>query len=184
MAKSYRNNQFRKTVTWVQQEHPIGVCPIKIQHVLQKDDWGCAIAVMAMVTNRTYQETKEFFADIPEGRLMPHLQDAWLREQGYIVERKHRYESEGQWPPIPFSFVHTCEVQVKEESVHAHMVVMVQNGEVYDPLTTELRILTDYFQVFSVASINYPTIVREGSTVPSLTIGLPYPANKLESHSQ
>lgn len=127
-----------------------------MKHVLQKDEWGCVFATLAMLTGREYDEIKaevreRFPADSKAGAEHGiNYMDAWewLSEAGYFWQQRYMYHYRSipreDWPPAPWCELHYCEVVVTPTSPSSHAVVMLADGSVLDPLTTEPRRLTDY----------------------------------------
>lgn len=84
--------------------------------------------------------------------------DAYLQEHGYAVSRLLHFdrvrerERGGVWPPVPWTAVHLCEVVVPGARI-GHMVVMLGDGTVLDPLCPEPMRLSAYDTVHSVAAV-------------------------------
>lgn len=136
----------------------------KVEYVAQPNNYGCAIACLAMVLGYSYKEM-----------------EAWLEKEGLTAERRaqgisdfvyrdviyrhglgtvhfYRYDlllqkDREPWPPIPFAPVHICCVEV-EGGFH-HAVVMLQDGTILDPYKMQRRTLThpDYKGVAHVTGI-------------------------------
>lgn len=121
----------------------------------QEDAYGCGVAAMAMLTGRTYAEVKASFTnDFSGGGHSVFMWDQYLAEHGYGTARKYRYlygRERAVWPCEPFADVHLCLVHVVEGP--GHMVVLLRDGTVLDPLTPEPRRLSDYAGVSDIAAV-------------------------------
>lgn len=136
----------------------------KPRHVLAKDDCGCVVACLAMVTGQDYEAVARWLDDhnwpFREGGLYAHQEEQFLDEHGYVVRRRAmNHYADGKnnvlrspWPPAPFADVHLCTVAATEDGPH-HLVVMLRDGAVLDPATTEPRMLASYHKVFNVAAV-------------------------------
>jgi hypothetical protein len=150
-----------------------------IQYVKQEQSHGCAIAALAMILGRSYQdvlrdwpkrtEEQKWKDENGEDRTSIHTYhdfdaksggisfmcaDAYLAENGFAVLRKFKHRSwlrdeRSEWPPKPFGPLHLCDVVTSL----GHMVVMLGDGEVYDPWFGTGRSLSDYEAVHSVAAV-------------------------------
>ena len=131
--------------------------------VRQRDDWGCGIAVLAMITGRTYVQVRELL-DSQDG----HGHDGdWSRSgityisidrilfaEGFAVQRTYAgwAEMDGTpWPPEPWAPVHLS--QVVQPSGNGHWVVMDEDGKVLDPLRPGRHSLTDWEKINNVAGL-------------------------------
>lgn len=127
--------------------------------VRQEDVWGCTVAALAMLTGQTYATVKAelgFTFDQPGQGVAVHDCDQYLAEHGYAVARKYPFlygHKRAVWPVEPFSALHLCQVIVAEASPGAHMVVMLADGAVLDPLTPLPQRLTAYHRVHNVAAV-------------------------------
>jgi len=136
--------QLRKPIRWIGQE----------------ERWGCGCAAVAMITGQTYQQVKGFVERDFEPRGM--TSGDWqlvLAELGYACQTIHRVKQypwmNGErdvWPPTPWADVHLCEVVIPG-GAGTHMVVMLADGSVLDPLTDQPKHLSDYEQVYQVAAV-------------------------------
>lgn len=115
----------------------------------QEDSFGCGIACVAMITGQGYADVKAALPD-PEYLVKTGMPFRHLSDLGYVVDNP-RHEAT-TWPPEPFAELHLCEVHVGD-APHGHMVVMLGDGSVLDPLTTDGRRLTDYEAVYIVAAV-------------------------------
>jgi hypothetical protein len=137
---------------------------MNIRWVQQEDPYGCGIACIAMITGRSYAEAKASLPH-PEHLVRTGMPFKYLSDIGYVVDSP-TYEAK-TWPPEPFAGMHLCEVHVGD-APHGHMVVMLADGAVLDPLTTEPRTLRDYEAVYIVAAITPPTVDTAGG--PGVTV--------------
>ncbi len=131
---------------------------MSIKHVLQEDPMGCLVATFAMVLGITYEQAAEKMGGRPRYGHTYYC-DMWeqnLFDNGWAVQRRWCVTQPGNkkrevWPPLPWADLHECEVQTSM----IHSVLMLRDGTVLDPLTTEPRRLSDYERVYSVAAL-YP----------------------------
>ena len=134
---------------------------IRIQ---QKHSRGCGIAALAMLTGKSYEEVASYFDRIDFDKQGVHLRamDDYRVDHGYAIARKYmwlgyfiesRAPLRSPWPPVPFSDVHLCEVEVNENAPMYHFVVMLRDGSIVDPLFEDKKNLGDYFRVMNVAGI-------------------------------
>jgi hypothetical protein len=138
-----------------------------IQWIQQEDEMGCVLACLAMVMGRTYSQVKTDFVCF-DGRGLCH-EDAYeyLADNGFAVAKKfkgrnyvhppadkYNYDKEWrtEWPPAPFAEVHLCLVECHEKAP-AHMVVMLGDGRVLDPVSPQPRTLANYHRVCNVAGV-------------------------------
>ena len=139
--------------------------PVCVQRVNQEHAGGCGIAVLAMLTGKTYQQVASDFAQpLEDGQVLnlnhasPIIRDMdrYLAERGYAVCRlylRDLFQSRLPWPPKPFADVHLCFVKVSQGSRRIHAVVMLGDGTVLDPAYPEHYRLIDYYQVYHVAAV-------------------------------
>lgn len=118
----------------------------RVRWVRQEDAEGCALAILAMLTGRSYGEIKDTVNGWSEKG-----QD-WSRSgtSFYTVDRL--LVSEGWWmqkrytlwnlPIEPFAELHYA--SVRQPSGHHHFVVVLADGIVLDPLQEGERRLTDW----------------------------------------
>lgn len=129
-----------------------------MQWIKQEHARGCGVAAVAMILNKTYHEVHKDFLYVDDetgGRVREF--DAYLAQHGYAIARRYQWKHDGtkvdQWPPVPFAKVHFCEVVVSKDSPCAHLVVMLEDGKVLDPLCSETKLLTDYHDIYHVAAV-------------------------------
>lgn len=130
-----------------------------MKHVMQKHKRGCSLASLAMLTGIDYDEILAYFPiDFNEQGIYEQCLDNYLVDHGFALSRKHKYPKFGKqrepWPPLPFADMHLCNVKVNQDSPVTHFVIMLGNGDCFDPLTTDIKHLSDYFEVNNVAGIH------------------------------
>lgn len=81
-----------------------------------------------------------------------------LFNEGFAVQRIWQHDASAgseraPWPPEPWADLHWCEVEVSPTAPGSHMVVMLADGTVLDPLTPNLKRLSDYHRVIHVAGV-------------------------------
>lgn len=132
---------------------------MKINWVQQLDDAGCGIAVCAMLTNQSYEQTKTEMVNIYHGGLDIEHIDAYLSEKGYFVRRFYKLNSVTEeirqdWPAFP-SKICIASVIASSESDKVHYVLVI-NGIVYDPATVTIKNLNEYVKVIWIAGVIKP----------------------------
>jgi outer membrane murein-binding lipoprotein Lpp len=111
-----------------------------------------------MVLGISYEEACEKLGG-ETGRSHSYYCDVWdqtISENGWAVQRKWGTMQPGNqkrdpWPLAPWADLHECEVKTSM----IHSVLLLANGTVMDPLTTEPKRLSDYSEVLSMAAL-YP----------------------------
>ena len=140
-----------------------------IQWIPQEHKHGCAIATLAMVSGKTYQEVYAWFVhhykrqysnaepelfDIDKiNGLGPHQRDMFLVENGFAHATKYNHlcnEKREVWPVEPWADVHICSV---DNEVMSHSIVLLRGGSVLDPLTPYVKVLRDYLKVNSITAV-------------------------------
>ena len=127
--------------------------------VRQEDDWGCGIAVLAMLTDRSYIEAKALVMADPRraghdwslhGLYWTDI-DRHLIDEGWWMQRWYSGWNLPVWPPTPFADRHFA--QVRQPSGNSHFVAVTANGVALDPLVNEPRRLSDWLQVDNVTGL-------------------------------
>lgn len=134
--------------------------------VLQKHDYGCGIASLAMLTGDTYDGIRAWILDHWQNQIMGHeSNDSWLTksgvtgpvldwflaQHGYVWRKVYSGWRPDPWPPAPFAPVHVA--QVVQPSGMAHFVVVTETGDVLDPASGAPRSLTDWQQINYVQGV-------------------------------
>lgn len=121
---------------------------------MQEEPNGCGIAALAMLLGLTYAEARaEVAARLSQhGGVSVFLLDQTLALHGYAVARRFSHNST-PWPPRPFAAAHLCLVRVTHAAPVDHWVVMLDSGDVLDPLLGYPVDLTYYARVDSVAAV-------------------------------
>lgn len=108
-----------------------------IRHVRQEHPGGCLIAVVAMITGRTYREALQSIGDPHDGLSFHTWQDA-LIEHGFAWQTAFRYCQLGAggprepWPLPLWAEAHICAVDAGRGD-GSHCVVVLRDGAVLDP---------------------------------------------------
>lgn len=129
---------------------------MNIRWVRQEEQYGCVIASLAMITGKTYQEVRQAFTGMEQGRGTDWTaMQAYLADLGYAVQWRFAYcgytnQKYTDWPPKAWADVHICTV---ETALGGHSVIMLQDGSVLDPATPEVKRLTDYQRVMNLAAV-------------------------------
>lgn len=130
--------------------NPMHAAEIKI--VPQEDESGCGLAVLAMLTGRTYKDVRAEFPERDFHSSGLGISDIWryLWDRGYYL--RVVYENPGgEWPPPPFAAVHFAQVQ--NEAGNSHAVYMDARGTVADPLASGNTKLSDWPVVNQVVGV-------------------------------
>lgn len=134
-----------------------------VTYVAQPNGYGCAIACVAMIVGKTYDEMEAWFLEqgLPRERMVQGSHDGIWREaidrHGFVYVQRYRCDpflnrcDRPDWP-VPFAPVHVCCTRVAAGS---HAVVMLGNGSVLDPFKRERTSLThpDYLEVSQVVGV-------------------------------
>lgn len=135
-----------------------------IEYVAQPNGYGCAIACVAMIVGKAYDEMEAWLLSqgLPRDRMEQGIHEGIYLEAldrlGYVYARRYRCDSfhnrcdRPVWPPEPFAPIHMCSADVP--SGH-HAFVMLADGAVLDPFKRERTAIThpDYRQVDQVIGI-------------------------------
>jgi hypothetical protein len=107
--------------------------------VLQQDDYGCAIACIAMVTGRTYEDVKQDWrTDVSREGIVTKDILNYLGDCGFSVIYKKitHYDHKGFGRDEmlrPFAPVHLLSARHYFDSANSHLVVMDADGGIYCP---------------------------------------------------
>ncbi len=125
-----------------------------MRRVEQQEGNGCAIAVLAMLTGRTYEQVRADFVDIPVSDFAMQM---WLAEHGWATAMKYPHympqkRDRDVWPPAPFAGLHFVTVSIP---AGFHSVVMLGSGRVIDPAPSRegRYTLADYEKVMHVGGV-------------------------------
>ena len=126
-------------------------------HVLQQDRVGCVIACLAMVLNTTYDEVRKDLGVPKNGGFTHYVWQEYLSMNGYAYQFYFRYNpitntEHKDWPMMPWADVHFCSVDAGKGD-GSHLVVMLKDGTVYDPISPNTKKLSDYFSVGYMAGL-------------------------------
>lgn len=135
-----------------------------IRYVAQPNGYGCAIACVAMIVGKSYQEMEDWFVaqGLKRDRMVQGIHsyiffDALDRHGFSHVERWMNdpianAPRAGEWPPAPFAPVHICGANVAGGH---HAFLMLADGTILDPYKRERDSLRhpDYLSVDSVAGV-------------------------------
>ena len=129
--------------------------------IKQEHKNGCGAASLAMITGVSYADVIKHFStiDFDKDGLIFDALIAFLVDNGFAVAPKFKYFSvvnspgRNPWPPEPFADIHFCNVLVYEKSPMSHIVVMLKDGTILDPLIDNISKISDYFKVYNVTGI-------------------------------
>jgi hypothetical protein len=128
-----------------------------VKYIPQEDIHGCGIAVLAMLTGKSYQDVRaEFQPRYIEKGMTEWSMNAYLAEHGYAVAHKYPHympqlKHRDVWPPEPFAPMHYC-CMLTPNNTH-HYVVMLADGSIVDPATSKTQAYKDYTSVQNVAGV-------------------------------
>lgn len=137
----------------------------EITYVAQPNGYGCAIACVAMIVGKTYDEMEAWFVEqgLNRERMEKGIYDVLyfeaLDRHGFSYVNRYvgcpflnTREPRPGWPPSPFSPIHICCADVAAGS---HAVVMLADGSVLDPYKRERTSLVhpDYQKITRVVGI-------------------------------
>lgn len=132
---------------------------MKIRYVPQKDDYGCAVACMAMVTGIPYDKVAaDFHADVKREGIHPDKTRDFLLEHGFsgievIPARFNNVPVTNKRVGKPFAEVHVLAVQPRADSDLNHAIVMDKRGRVYDPDNPKRKDLSHYYCIVRVLGL-------------------------------
>lgn len=111
----------------------------KFKFVKQEDESGCAIACMAMILGKTYEEiVKSFYNDFKKQGIEIKWVIDYLSANGVTVIRKGHYgyndrEENNKRMIKPFADIHYISFQQFVDIEHNHAVIMLTNGKIICP---------------------------------------------------
>lgn len=137
-----------------------------MKYIAQREDWDCAVAGLAMATDRGYDYCRTILEPLAfqrEGKLTglneEHIVD-FLANHGYAYQkRSNMLLAEGGklvkrnwWPLQPWAPMHVAQV---EATAGWHFVAMDAAGVVHDPFNEKRHTLTheDYKRVAWIMGI-------------------------------
>lgn len=137
---------------------------MKISYVAQPNAYGCAIACVAMIVGKTYDEMETWFleAGLTRSRMEKGLWNGIYYEalwrHGFLIKERWRNDpilngpGVWGWPPEPFAPAHICCAEVQAGS---HAFVMLADGTVLDPFKLERTTIRhpDYREISSVTGV-------------------------------
>lgn len=133
-------------------------------YVAQPNGYGCAIACVAMIAGKTYDEMESWILDqdLPRTRMEQGIHEGIYLEAldrlGFVYARRWRCDpfvnrcERPVWPPDPFAPIHLCTADV---AVGHHAFVMLGDGSVLDPFKRERTTIAhpDYLKVDQVIGV-------------------------------
>jgi len=130
----------------------------EVKAVQQGDRFGCAVACLATVLGRSYEDVRSEIGDVGRG-LTSDVWAEFLALQGYAVQHAYRTDQltnqpRSAWPPRPWAPVHLCLVDAGGPG--GHLVVMLGDGTVLDPAKRSGPWkLEDYPSVMAITGLFY-----------------------------
>lgn len=110
----------------------------KFKFVKQEEECGCAIACMAMILGKSYEEiVKSFYNDFNKQGIKIEPVIEYLSGEVDVVRKKHwgysdRKESNKRMI-IPFADIHYISFQQFVDSEINHAIIMLKNGKIICP---------------------------------------------------
>lgn len=136
---------------------------MSLRYVAQPNVYGCAIACVAMVVGKTYDEMEAWLAEqgLTTARRERGLHDGiWLEalaRHGLAYSQRYRCDpmtnaQRKHWPPDPFAPVHIVSARV---AAGQHAIVWLASGSVLDPYRRERVTLadSDYLEISQVVGL-------------------------------
>lgn len=135
-----------------------------IRYVAQPNGYGCAIACVAMIVDKTYDEMETWLLDhgLARSRMALGVHEAiWteaLARHGFSYVNRWRCDpfhnrcDRPVWPPSPFAPVH---IFCADVPAGHHAAVMLGDGAVLDPFKRERTSIAhpDYLKIDQVVGI-------------------------------
>ena len=131
----------------------------EIEHVRQKEPYGCGVACVAMIAGVPYDDVRALLGDWWSGRssgMSHHVLFELLFHFGFAVqnffrENQLRYQPRKPWPPDPTPAPICVALTITAQG--GHFVVWLEDGTVLDPLREGTRTLADYEEVWQVVGV-------------------------------
>jgi hypothetical protein len=137
-----------------------------VRWVGQRGEADGGIAAIAMALGQTYPAVRALFPDLGPTSLwrselsraacaaLLKLYRCMITWQSAPRQGAEPGEFGGEeWPPAPFGPIHLALVRRRKESPRAHWVVLLADGTVLDPFTTETMALHSYYRVYHVGAV-------------------------------
>lgn len=111
---------------------------MKIKLIYQKNKFGCAVACLAMVSGRTYDDVvQDFINDFNEDGLEIEKALDWLGDNGFsVLVKEIRCYNQKDFARAymfkPFAEVHIVRVRNKVDTMN-HLIVMDKAGKLFCP---------------------------------------------------
>lgn len=131
-----------------------------VQHVRQRDTYGCGVAALAMVTGRSYDEIRDYFTALGKtfegagGGLHELDLEQYLADFGFASAKKYRWRGANMpretWPVAAFAQAHICSVRNPNGW---HFVVLLADGHVLDPIDETTKTLSTWPEVGYVMGV-------------------------------
>lgn len=121
--------------------------PIIVTWVGQRAPDECIVAALSMASGVTYEYVLDYWKrqgwEKPSASGGTRSALAFMSDLGWFMRQVYTTSqtTDGVWPPTPFAPVHLALV---ENPGGGHMVCMDGYGVVYDPLTADIKHLTDW----------------------------------------
>lgn len=123
----------------------------ELRWVGQEDEMGCGVATLAMITGKTYEQVKSdlHFIDLTKEGIDDFTFIKYLAEHGLIPVKVESEISQHHH----LASIYLCVVTVEKDISGEHFVLMLKNGQVFDPLTPDIRNLSDYPKINVIYAI-------------------------------
>lgn len=137
---------------------------IKIkERIQQKDEYGCAIACLAMILDDDYDDVKkDFCTNFATTGLDTEVTMQYIIDNtsyGVVLvdfARIRRYKTLDRKEMFlkPFADCHLVKVKPRAEQLeHAHLIVMDKDGKIFDPHSEANTSLDNYYDIWAIVGI-------------------------------
>jgi hypothetical protein len=132
-----------------------------LKYVEQEQDYGCAVACIAMITGEPYAEVEKCFReDFSREAMKPEAAREYICDRNFsAVEKRHYGYADvrvmDRIMSLPFAPVHMVNVLPYINAKYGHSVVMDSRGRVYDPQHPDIRDFSRYYCIVTVTGYFY-----------------------------
>jgi len=129
---------------------------LKFQHVKQKHEFGCAIACMAMVLGKKYDEIAgQFHTDFSVDGLKHEHITGYVCDHGFALVHKSAgghgdVKTSNRRMITPFADIHIVSAQPWADAEMNHCFVLDKRGRIFDPQHDTRPDFREYYYIHSV----------------------------------
>lgn len=127
-----------------------------MRYIPQKDKHGCGVAVLAMLTNQSYDVVKDYLSSVPNvGDIDTGISDFVMRF--YLYE--FNYAVAMRFPTIMLSKTPRENLEPFSDVAFAcvdnpaHYIVLFRDGTVLDPARPKRRHITEYNKINHIGAV-------------------------------